>query len=176
MLGLLRAGALLLALAWALTNKANGEIVSGGEKRAYLLHVPASYNPATPVPLVISIHGFAEWPAHQAQISRWNELADQHGFIVVYPSGTGFPLRWRAGCGAPSDPMEDVTFIADLIDKLEKGYTIDKNRIYANGLSNGGGMSFMLACKLAGRIAAIGGVAGAYLFPMSACQPAGPCR
>ena len=85
------------------------ELVSGGEKRTYLLHVPKGYKPGTPVPLVISIHGFAEWPAHQAQISRWNALADEHGFIVVYPSGTSFPLRWRATgiTGNPNEPLVD---------------------------------------------------------------------
>ncbi len=167
-------GALLLALAWALINQADGSIISGGERRSYLLHVPASYNPATPAPLVISIHGFAEWPAHQMQISHWNDLADQYGFIVVYPAGTGFPRRWRAGGGTAADDMADVRFIADLIDDLAARYTIDRTRIYANGLSNGGGMSYRLACQLADRIAAVGSVSGAYLFPSSACQPSRP--
>ena len=47
----------------------------------------------TPTPLVITIHGFAQWPANQRDVSRWNPLADEYGFIVVYPSGTGFPKR-----------------------------------------------------------------------------------
>lgn len=167
-------GALLLALAWALINQSDGGIVSGGQRRSYLLHVPASYDPATPAPLVISIHGFAEWPAHQMQISRWNDLADRHGFIVVYPAGTGFPRRWRAGGGTAVDDLADVTFIADLIDDLAARYTIDRTRIYANGLSNGGGMSYRLACQLADRIAAVGSVSGAYLFPASDCLPSRP--
>lgn len=166
--------ALLLALLWVLTNQADGSIVSGGERRSYLLHVPASYDLATPVPLVISIHGFAEWPAHQRQVSRWNDLADQHGFIVVYPAGIGFPRRWRAGGGTSAEAMQDVTFVADLIDALAARYNIDRTRIYANGLSNGGGMSYRLACQLADRIAAVGSVSGAYLFPLSACQPSRP--
>jgi len=169
-LGLCGASALLLAGAWALINQADGQIVSGGQRRSYLLHVPASYNPATPAPLVISIHGFAEWPAHQMQISRWNALADRHGFIVVYPAGTGFPRRWRTDGQA----LEDVTFIADLIDALAGRYNIDPTRIYANGLSNGGGMSYLLACRLADRIAAVGSVSGAYLLPLNECQPSRP--
>ncbi len=166
--------ALLVALLWVLTNHADGSIVSGGERRSYLLHVPASYDPATPVPLVISIHGFAEWPAHQMRTSRWNDLADQHGFIVVYPAGTGFPRRWRAGGGMSANATPDVTFVADLIDALAARYNIDRTRIYANGLSNGGGMSYLLACQLADQIAAIGGVSGAYLVPLSTCQPSRP--
>ncbi len=157
-------------------NRTNGTIQSSGIARKYLLYVPKSYDPAKPTPLVISIHGFIEWPAHQMQISHWNKLADEHGFIVVYPCGTGIPLRWDAfpRAGGGNDGLRDVTFISDLIDKLEGDYNIDPTRIYANGLSNGGGMSFLLACKLADRIAAIGGVAGAYSTPWSECSPSRP--
>jgi polyhydroxybutyrate depolymerase len=168
--------ALLIGPTWAAMNRADGSIISGGEKRSYLLHVPTGYNPATPAPLVISIHGFMAWPEQQMQTTRWNDLADRHGFLVVYPSGTGFPKRWRAGSPGQDATalMQDVTFIADLIDALATRYNIDASRVYANGLSNGGGMSFRLACQLADRIAAAGGVAGAYLFPLSECRPARP--
>jgi poly(3-hydroxybutyrate) depolymerase len=71
-----------------LVNRTNGSLVSLGKKQSYLLYVPETYNPAAPTPLVISLHGLAEWPAHQRQISRWNELPSQYGFIVVYPCGT----------------------------------------------------------------------------------------
>ena len=94
-------------------------------------------------------------------------------FLVVYPEGTGFPRRWRAG-GWPGDPMADVVFISDLIDTLSAEYNIDPARIYANGLSNGGGMSFLLGCALSDRIAAIGGVAGAYALPLEDCLPSRP--
>ncbi len=165
-----------LALTFVIVNRTSGTIVSSGERRTYLLHVPAAYNPQTPTPLVVSIHGFAEWPAHQAHVSRWNDLADREGFIVVYPSGTDFPKRWRTAglTGEPVDTHVDSQFIADLIDTLESKYNIDSNRIFANGLSNGGGMSYLLACDLADQIAAIGGVAGAYTYPADKCSPSRP--
>jgi polyhydroxybutyrate depolymerase len=158
--------------AYLLANRTNGSLISSGQKRSYLLYVPKSYNPAVPSPLVISIHGYAEWPAHQMEISHWNALADQYGFLVVYPSGTQFPLQWRTRGKSNSnvDPLLDVNFISDLIDKLAGQYNIDPARIYANGLSNGGGMSF----KLSNRIAAIGSVSGAYLFPWEECNPSRP--
>jgi polyhydroxybutyrate depolymerase len=165
-----------LAVAFLFVNKTNGKIESSGEVRRYLLYVPKTYDPAVPTPLVISIHGLAEWPAHQRDISHWNEVADENGFIVVYPAGTGIPLHWRAG-GRFSTGAElpmDVAFISRLIDKLEAEYNIDPRRIYANGLSNGGGMSFLLACKLSDRIAAIGGVSGAYMLPWDECTPGRP--
>jgi polyhydroxybutyrate depolymerase len=175
-LGLLVSLILFVAVAFRLANRTNGALVSSGDRRAYLLYVPESYDPSTPAPLVISIHGFVQWPAHQMRISHWNDLADEYGFIVVYPSGTRFPLRWRTrgepGCDL--DPMRDVTFISDLIDKMEADYNIDPSRIYANGLSNGGGMTFLLSCKLSERIAAIGTVAGAFPIPWEECHPSRP--
>jgi polyhydroxybutyrate depolymerase len=167
---------LFVAVVFRLVNRTNGKLISSGERRAYLLYVPESYDPARPTPLVISIHGFAEWPAHLMDISHWNDLADEYGFIVVYPAGTGFPLRWRT-YGLPGSEYErtlDVTFFEDLIDRLAGEYNLDPDRIYANGLSNGGGMTFVLSCNLAERIAAIATVAGAFPFPRDACNPARP--
>lgn len=166
----------VLAVVFFIVDKKSGTIISSGEKRTFLLHVPESYDPATPTPLVIAIHGFAEWPAHEALISHWNDVADEEGFIVVYPSGTQFPKRWRASgiSTKGEDALIDVRFIADLIDHLQAQYNIDPARIYANGLSNGGGMSYLLACTLSERLAAVGSVAGAYQYPLEDCNPARP--
>lgn len=164
------------ASAYYTANKTNGEILSSGQNRKYLLYVPKTYNPAHPTPLIISMHGFAGWPAHQMDVSRWNALADKYGFVVVYPAARGLPMYWRTGgpSGDEAEAMKDVTFISDLIDTLEASYNIDPARIYANGFSNGGGMSFVLSCKLADRIAAIGIVSGTYLFPWKECNPSRP--
>ena len=166
---------IVFALVFNWVDKSNGEIESSSERREYLLYVPDTYDASTPTPLVISIHGFADWPAHQMAMTGWNSLADEHGFIVVYPSGMGFfPKRWRAGgsWNTLEDIWIDVKFISDLIDHFSVEYNIDSKRIYANGLSNGGGMSHVLACLLSERIAAIGGVAGAYGLPDRDCNPA----
>ena len=164
---------LLLGLVEAVTfhvqNRSNGVIVSSGLRREYLLHVPRSYDPARPTPLVITLHGGAMWPAIQMELDRWDQVADQHGFIVVYPSGLGGrgPRAWHAG-GGPGQ-TRDVRFIAELIDTLRASYNIDPARIYANGLSNGGGMAFVLSCTLSDRIAAVGVVATAIFLPWSEC-------
>ncbi len=68
----------------------------------------------------------------------------------------------------------DVRFISELIDTLSAGYNIDPTRIYANGLSNGGGMAFVLSCTLSDRIAAVGMVAAAHLLPWSWCTDRRP--
>jgi len=159
-----------------LVNYTNGSVVSSGIERHYLVHVPPSYDPSKPTPLVITLHGFAQLPLLQNSVNHWSDLADQEGFIVVYPAGSYFPLRWETG-GAYrgiSDPGWDITFIADLIDKLEQEYNIDPARIYANGFSNGAGASFIMSCALSERIAAVGLASGAYLYSWQECQPARP--
>lgn len=90
-------------------------------------------------------------------ISRWNPAADKNGFIVVYPEGTGFgPKSWQMDGSETPSRMPDVIFVSKLIDKLETSYNIDRRRIYANGMSNGGGMTFVLSCTPSNRIAAVG--------------------
>lgn len=157
------------AISFYSANRENGSFISSGEKREYVLYVPKTYDRARPTPLVISMHGAGLWGAAQRDISRWNELADQKGFIVVYPSGVGGNgVRiWRADPG--DDLTKDVRFISDLIDTVSAAYNIDSSRIYANGLSNGGGMSFALSCTLSNRIAAVGLVAAAETLPWQWC-------
>ena len=154
----------------------NGQITSNGQIRKFLVYVPDSYDPERPAPLVISIHGFVQWPAHQQSMTGWNILADEYGFLVVYPQGTGFPLRWntRPLEENPGAMDQELLFFSDLIEDLSLTYNIDPARIYANGMSNGGGMSDLLACVFSDRIAAIGGVAGAYAQPREDCQPPRP--
>jgi polyhydroxybutyrate depolymerase len=153
-------------------NRTNGTIVSSGQKREYLLYVPQSYDRAKPTPLVISMHGAAGWPAQQMSLSRWNRLADEHGFIVVYPSGSDMPMIWHVERGAGL--VRDVRFISDLIDTLEAAYNIDPTGIYANGISNGGGMAFVLSCTLSDRIAAVGMVAAAQSLAWNWCTDRRP--
>jgi polyhydroxybutyrate depolymerase len=153
---------LITAVSLYVLNRTNGTIVSSGQKREYLLYVPRSYDRAKPTPLVISMHALALWPAAQMEISQWNRVADEHGFIVVYPSGTMKVMLFRTWRMRPeADLRTDVRFISELIDTLEAAYNIDPTRIYANGFSNGGAMAFALSCTLSHRIAAVGTVAAA---------------
>ena len=150
-------------------------ITVGGRARLYQFYVPPSYDPDHPAPVVLSLHGFISNPAQQAWFSGWNAVADAHGFIVVYPQGTGPPNRWNAGPLSPvARGVVDVAFIQAVIDQVFTDFCIDPTRIYVNGLSNGGGMTHRIACELADQVAAVGGVAGAYPPIGSACQPSRP--
>ncbi len=144
--------------------------------RKFDLYVPDSYDPNFPTPLVITLHGYSALPSQIAQVSHWNDLADEDGFIVLYPQGSGSPTQWLTSGlpenGLPADA--DVTFISGLIDTLESEYNIDPTRIYVNGHSMGGGMSHVLACALADRVAAVGSVAGAFSYPEELCNPSRP--
>ena len=160
---------LIAAVSISVLNRTNGTIVSSGRQREYLLYVPRSYDRAKPTPLVISMHAAALWPAAQMTTSQWNKLADQHGFIVVYPAGGFGKLAKAWVVKSDAGRMAEVRFISELIDTLAAAYNIDPTRIYANGLSNGGAMAFVLSCTLSHRIAAVGTVAAAQELPWSWC-------
>ena len=162
-------------------NRTTGSILSRGLKRDYLLHVPPTYRPSQPTPLVISLHPAALWPATQAALTHWDLLADREGFIVVYPAGTtlnGSPtglLPFRVWLLRPETTLnENVRFISDLIDTLATRYDIDPQRVYVSGFSNGGAMAFTLSCRLSGRVAAIGTVSAAQDQPWSRCSDTTP--
>src|SRR5207249_5437528 len=165
---------LVEAVSFRNANRPNGSFMSSGRKREYLLYVPRSYDRSRPTPLVISMHGAGLWGAAQRDISRFNTVADREGFIVVYPSGTAGagPRVWHAD-GGPGLRAE-VRFIAELIDTLKASYNIDPTMIFANGLSNGGGMAFVLSCTLSDRIAAVGTVGAAQLLRFSWCTDRRP--
>ncbi len=149
-------------------NRTDGTTTISVQGREVLLYVPEGYDRARPAPLVISLHGGAASSAMQMNMSGWNRVADEQGFIVAYPSGAGFPRRWRTqhpGAGLAAE----VRFISELIDTLEAAYDLDPARIYADGLSNGAGMAFVLSCTLSDRIAAVGMVAAAHFLPWSWC-------
>lgn len=168
----------LIAIAWiSVLDRISGRIVTAGEEREYLLHVPDSYDPAIPAPLVVSLHAGATWPAQQKNLSGWNRKADANGFIVVYPAGSpqvfNVVRTWHTfDTGAGLE--RDVEFIRELIDTLGSRYNIDPARVYADGMSNGGGMAFVLACRLSDRIAAVGMVAPAQSLPQDWCTPVRP--
>lgn len=126
--------------------------------------------------LVIAMHGgfgSANNIQNQSQLSL---KADTANFIVVYPEGVqvgALNIRtWNAGwcCGyASNNNIDDVGFIDQLIDTMLARYNIDSTRIYATGMSNGGFMSYRLACELSHRIAAIAPVAAS--MSVTSCSP-----
>lgn len=137
----------------------------GGLKRTYVVHLPKDHCQETPLPVVLALHGATMNGPMMAWFSRLNRKADEAGFMVVYPNGTGTfsSFTWNGGncCGsAMQNNIDDVSFINALLDDLIGAYQIDSRRIYATGISNGGTMAYRLAADLSERIAAIAPVAG----------------
>jgi polyhydroxybutyrate depolymerase len=135
-------------------------------RRRYLVHLPAGYDRTKKYPVVIALHGGMARSELQRDMSKMNPVADRHGFIVVYPDGTGRTrlLTFNAGscCGfAANRGVDDVGFIRRLIvQELPSKFSIDPDRVYATGFSNGAMLCYRLACELSDLIAAIGPVAG----------------
>ena len=147
-------------------------------RRSYLVHVPPGYDPATPNPVVLAFHGGGANAENMVVFSGLNEKADQAGFIVVYPAGSGRLQRlltFNAGncCGhAASSNVDDVAFTRALLDDLAEVVNVDRRRVFATGMSNGAMMTYRLASELSDRIAAIAPVSGP--MGMKECHPGRP--
>lgn len=154
----------------------NSTIQSGGLTRDYRLYVPAIYNGSTLVPLVLNLHGYTSNNQQQEFYGDFRPIADTANFLVVHPNGTMDPNGNRFWNTFNSgSAVDDVAFLSALIDTLQATYNIDPNRIYSTGMSNGGFMSYTLACELNDRIAAIASVTGSMTAAnLAACQPARP--
>jgi polyhydroxybutyrate depolymerase len=157
----------------AKTYRFNETIMVDGLSRSYMLNLPPGYYESTGFSLVIAMHGGGGSASQFETTSKLTAKANASGFIVVYPEGTGIINTWNAGtcCGSGvTNNINDVKFISQLIDKLIARYKINPKKIYATGHSNGGMMSYRLACELPTKIAAIA-PNGSTMVVTQACNP-----
>ncbi len=138
----------------------NETINSGGESRTFIVHVPSSYSNGTPAPVVLDFHPLGGTGSQQEGSSGWKAQCDSVGCIAVFPdsSAKAGDKSWNAGyCCENSEKMQidDVQFARDMVKWLKANACIDSKRIYASGGSNGGGMTYRLACEAADMIAAV---------------------
>jgi len=151
---------ILLALVLAPCLAARADRHELGE-RSYLLHVPA--NLKTPAPLLLALHGGG---GNAAQFERWtklSQLADREGFLVAYPEGVGH--NWNDGrtdvqAQAFREKVDDVAFLRAVVDDVARQHNVDRTRVYATGVSNGGFMSSRLGIEAPDLVAAIAPVVG----------------
>jgi polyhydroxybutyrate depolymerase len=151
--------------------ESKGQILVGGQTRTYLCHVPESYRKAQATPLVFCLHGGGGQGQGMDRLTNLNAVADRENFIVAYPDGV--ENHWNDGRSSVRVKTDDVGFINALIDKFSRDFNIDRARVYATGISNGGLMAERLACELDERLAAVASVASAMprdLAPL--CKPA----
>ncbi len=155
------------------------QLVHAGRVRSYTLHVPTGLDAGRPLAMVLAFHGGLGTAAYMPALTGFSRTADREGFLVAYPNGSGALedrlFTWNGGtcCGYSSrENVDDVGFVRAVIDDIAAHFPLDPRRIYATGISNGGILSYRLACELSDRIAAIGPVAGTQNFP--GCAPSAP--
>jgi polyhydroxybutyrate depolymerase len=146
-------------------------IIVQGIQRTYLLYGSKANPDQLPMPLVIGLHGGRSNPQRFAQTTGFNTLAERERFMIAYPSGIA--QRWNDGRDVAGLPeQDDVAFVSALIDDIQKNQSIDRRRVYATGISNGGFMTQRLACELNNKIAAFASVAATMPAPLaSRCRP-----
>lgn len=147
-------------------------LVHNDIEREYRLYVPEVYTGDEPVPLVFNLHGYSSNAFEQELYGDFRPIADTANFILVHPEGLedfGGNQFWNA-FGVTG--IDDVGFITAMIDTLSAEYNIDPQCVYSTGMSNGGFMSFELACVLSNRIAAVASVTGTMTEErLAACDP-----
>lgn len=145
-------------------------IQHGGQTRMYRVHVPTGYDPATPAPLLVAMHGGGGNMDYQANDTYYGQItqSDRRGFVAVFPNGfskrrNGWFATWNAGncCADARDQnIDDVGFIRQVVTNITRQMNIDRSRVYATGMSNGGMMAYRLACEMPDVFSAIAAVAG----------------
>ena len=135
-------------------------VTAAGDDRAYRLHVPSRYRSDRFTPLVFDFHGYGRSAAEEEAYSQLVPIADRETFILVTPEGSGYPPAWDIVGVYAENGIDDVTFVAELLDTLATKVCVDTARVYATGLSNGAEMAAQVACTLPSRFAAAAPVAG----------------
>jgi polyhydroxybutyrate depolymerase len=144
-----------------------------GSMRYYRMYIPALYDGSSKVPLVFNFHGYTSNTIEQENYGDFRPIADTANFILVHPQGLdgGSGTFWNT-FGTTSSTNFDYQFVAQLIDSLLIDYEIDDARIYSTGMSNGGFMSYDLACFMSNKFAAIASVTGSMISShLNACNP-----
>ncbi|MFI5505261.1 alpha/beta hydrolase family esterase [Corynebacterium kutscheri] len=132
--------------------------------RRYLLSVPVNYDSGIAVPVLFAFGGWNNSPEVFRDYSRLNEIAGEEA-IIVYPEGVGH--AWVGAPYALTSQEQDINFVRQIIDEVAHHYTVDRERIYATGMSNGGGMAALLGCHVPELFAGIAMVSGVYYTPVN---------
>jgi polyhydroxybutyrate depolymerase len=152
----------------------NDSILINGTYRNFITYVPSIYQPSQPTPLIFNLHGRTSTAWQQMWYGDFRDIADTANFIIVHPQGlldnTGV-THWNLG----QSNIDDIGFLNSLYSHLVSNYNINLDQVYSTGMSNGGYMSYYLACNMNDKIAAIASVTGAMgSFTQLNCNPNHP--
>lgn len=152
----------------------NDSIYCNGIYRHFITYIPSIYQPSEPIPLVFNLHGRSSTAWQQMWYGDFRDIADTANFILVHPQGlldnTGV-THWNLG----QSTIDDIGFLNLLYSYIVSNYNINLDKVYSTGMSNGGYMSYYLACNMSDKIAAIASVTGAMgSFTQLNCNPTHP--
>jgi polyhydroxybutyrate depolymerase len=155
---------------------ADPTISAGATRRTYRVHVPTGYRPGRAVPAVLLLHGNGGSAADLDDVSGLSELADRRGFLAVYPQGiaVGAGRPFWAAAGRVEAGVDDLRFITELLDDLQGRLCVDPARVGVAGFSAGGGITALMACDMARRVASVAIISGALYTEPGECRPARP--
>ncbi|MBX6749351.1 MAG: hypothetical protein IRY85_06685 [Micromonosporaceae bacterium] len=148
--------------------------------RPFRLYVPSSYNASNPAPLVVALHGYTSNSAELQSYFKLEPHAEQRGFLYALPDGTTdrrgdqFWNATNACCDLYRSGVDDSTYLSHLIERVKESYSVDADRVFFVGHSNGGYMSHRMACDHADQITAIASLAGVLWADPSLCRPSRP--
>jgi polyhydroxybutyrate depolymerase len=155
------------------------DFVAGGD-RPVTVEVPPGYDPTVPAPLLILLHGFTASGLLQEIYFQLGPIAEERGMFYAHPDGTvnadgsRFWNATDACCDFDGTGVDDSGYLAGLVDEIAATVNVDPSRVYFAGHSNGGYMSYRMACDHADRIAAIVTLAGAMWKDSSKCGASEP--
>lgn len=150
--------------------------------RPYALIVPTERQGkgSEPLPLFVYLHGYGSSAKRLDEVLEVGDLAREKGVLLAIPDGTR-SLKGRrfwnatpACCNFTGSTVDDVAYIAALIDDVKRRETVDERRVFIVGHSNGGFMAHRLACELSDRVVGIASIAGATFPDIERCQPKAP--
>ncbi|KAI0011098.1 carbohydrate esterase family 1 protein [Xylariaceae sp. FL0662B] len=137
------------------------DLKSSGRERKYSIHLPGDYDESKPYPLVLGFHGSSSVGFFFEVDSKLSEDRYSANKIMVYPDGVDG--AWAGANYSKVSVDEDLQFVSDLLDEIRAHYCVDNSRIYATGLSNGGGFVNTIACSaVGGEFAAFAPASGSY--------------
>lgn len=149
--------------------RGEGGLEADAVRGAVLVHVPAGIRAGKRLPLVLALHGVGGSGTQMERYSGLSAVADEHSFVVVYPTAPG-PFWNSTGAG---DRDDDVAFIAGVIATVKRRLCVDRRRVFVVGVSNGGEMAALAACRLSGELAGVATVAAGY-DGRTPCRPRRP--
>lgn len=150
-------------------------VVVDGLDRRYVAYLPDDYRQRGALPVVLALHGGFGDPDQFAELTGLPAASEARNFVITFPAG--YRRSWNEGgicCEPAVGKVDDVKFMREILDDLDWLVRVDRRRVYATGWSNGGGMSYYLACAMSDEITAISPVSAAMREPKSECHPSRP--